>query len=175
MKISILLPYKENYSPTYAGAVSLFVNSTTKISAFNKDITIFGSTNYTDKLSKNYQNINLPRRFLISQSKVYVNKFLQIQKKNKPDIIEIHNRPIYVKDLIELNTNIVLYFHNDPISMIGSKTVNERISLLDTCSKIIFNSEWSKKKFLTNLDNFYYKSKKLEVIQIGRASCRERV
>ena len=81
MKISILLPYKENYSPTYADAVSLFDNSTTKISSFNKDITIFGSTNYTDKLSKNYQNINLPRRFLISQSKVYVNKFLQIQKK----------------------------------------------------------------------------------------------
>ena len=25
MKISILLPYKENFSPTYPGAVSLFV------------------------------------------------------------------------------------------------------------------------------------------------------
>ena len=25
MKISILLPYKENFSPEYAGAVSLFV------------------------------------------------------------------------------------------------------------------------------------------------------
>ena len=39
MNISILLPYKENYSPTYPGAVSLFVNSTTKISKFKKDIT----------------------------------------------------------------------------------------------------------------------------------------
>jgi hypothetical protein len=28
MKISILLPFKENYSPNYAGAVSLFVNDT---------------------------------------------------------------------------------------------------------------------------------------------------
>ena len=26
MKISILLPYKENYSPNYAGAVSIFIN-----------------------------------------------------------------------------------------------------------------------------------------------------
>ena len=44
----------------------------------------------------------------------------------------------------------MLYFHNDPISMIGSKTVNERIDLLSTCSKIIFNSECQKtilKKF----------------------------
>ena len=29
MKISILLPYKENYSPTYPGAVSIFVNGPT--------------------------------------------------------------------------------------------------------------------------------------------------
>ena len=30
--IATILPYKENYSPTYPGAVSLFVHSTTKIS-----------------------------------------------------------------------------------------------------------------------------------------------
>ena len=58
MKISILLPYKENYSPTYAGAVSLFVNATSKISKYKKKITIYGSTNYKDKLSKNYYNID---------------------------------------------------------------------------------------------------------------------
>ena len=29
MKISILLPYKENFSPIYPGAVSLFVKDTT--------------------------------------------------------------------------------------------------------------------------------------------------
>ena len=40
MKISILLPYKENFSPTYPGAVSLFVNDTTKISKYKNKITI---------------------------------------------------------------------------------------------------------------------------------------
>jgi len=43
MKISILLPYKENFSPTYAGAVSLFVKDITKISKFKKYITIYGN------------------------------------------------------------------------------------------------------------------------------------
>ena len=28
MKVSILLPYKENFSPNYPGAVSLFVKDT---------------------------------------------------------------------------------------------------------------------------------------------------
>jgi len=46
MKISILLPYKENYSEDYAGAVSLFINDTVKLSKFKKDIRIFGRTIY---------------------------------------------------------------------------------------------------------------------------------
>ncbi len=53
MNISILLPYKENYSPTYPGAVSLFVDATTKVSKYKKNITIFGNTN----LKKNFMVI----------------------------------------------------------------------------------------------------------------------
>ena len=49
--------------------------------------------------------------------------------------------------------------------MNGSKLVNERVSLLNICSKIVFNSEWSKNRFLTNLDEIYTKSSKLIVIK----------
>ena len=45
MKISILLPYKENFSPIYAGAVSLFVKDTVKLSSYKKYITVYGNTN----------------------------------------------------------------------------------------------------------------------------------
>ena len=165
MKISILLPYKENYSPTYPGAVSLFVHSTTKISKFKNDITIFGFTDLKDKFSEKYINIPLKKNELFkSQSKDYVNKFIQLHSNVKVDIVEIHNRPNYVNYIEKLNSKIVLYFHNDPISMIGSKSTKERKNLLIVCSKIVFNSEWSKKRFLKNLDSFYHKSLKLEVI-----------
>lgn len=164
MKISILLPYKENFSPTYAGAVSIFVNSTNKLSDFKNDITVFGSTDYKKKLSNNYVNINLSKRILKSQSKEYVEKFYDMQLKINSDIIEIHNRPNYINKLTKLNSKLVLYFHNDPINMIGSKSIDERIKLLNVCSKIIFNSEWSKKQYLKDLTNFYHKSEKLEVI-----------
>ena len=40
MKISILLPYKENFSPLYPGAVSLFVFETSNKSAYKKNITV---------------------------------------------------------------------------------------------------------------------------------------
>ena len=61
MNISILLPYKENYSPTYPGAVSLFVDATSKLSIYRKDITVFGNTEYIKKLYGNYINIKLPK------------------------------------------------------------------------------------------------------------------
>ena len=165
MKISILLPYKENYSENYAGAVSLFVNDTTKISKYKKNITIFGNTNFKSKLSKNYTNIKLNKNnYFQSKSKLYVNSFIKLQRSIKADIIEIHNRPNYLKYIKKLNSKIVLYFHNDPLKMDGSEKVKERLSLLKICEKIIFNSEWSKGQFIDGLDNFYSRSSKLEVI-----------
>ena len=165
MKISILLPYKENYSVNYAGAVSLFINDTTKLSKFKKNIRVFGSTNFKSKLSKNYTNIDLNKSNLLqSQSRIYVNRFIQLQETINADIIEIHNRPNYLKFIKKLNTKIVLYFHNDPLEMAGSENVKDRLNLLEICEKIIFNSTWSKNRFLINLDNFYTNSEKLEVI-----------
>ena len=165
MKISILLPYKENYSPTYPGAVSLFIHSTMKLSNYKKKILVYGSTDLKEKFSDNYINISLsPNSVFRSQSKEYVEKFMHLHKDHNVDIIEIHNRPNYVNLIEKLKTKVVLYFHNDPLTMVGSKTKRERIHLLDICSKIIFNSVWSKKRFLEGLDTFYRKSIKLEVI-----------
>jgi len=165
MKISILLPYKENYSVNYAGAVSLFINDTTKLSKFKKNIRIFGSTNFKSRLSKNYTNIELNKSNLLqSQSRIYVNRFIELQETINADIIEIHNRPNYLKFIKKLNTKIVLYFHNDPLEMAGSEKINERLNLLKICQKIIFNSEWSKNRFLEGLGKFYCGSSKLEII-----------
>ena len=165
MKISILLPYKENFSPSYAGAVSLFVNSTSNISKYKNEITIYGNTTLKEKFSKKYVNIPLSKNTLFkSQSKEYVNKFINLTKSKEIDILEIHNRPNYISLIKDYKSKIVLYFHNDPLSMIGSKKSTERERLLLVCEKIIFNSEWSKKRFLQNLKGIFAKSSKLEVI-----------
>ena len=166
MKISILLPYKENFSPIYAGAVSLFVKDTTKISKFRKNITVFGNTDLKKIFKLNYENIALKKNIISSGSKEYVNEFLKFEKKSPSDIIEIHNRPNYFH-LIYQNTknkNIVLYFHNDPLTMTGSRSVNDRKKLLSNATKIIFNSHWSKKRFLEGVEGFTLNSEKINVI-----------
>ncbi len=165
MKISILLPYKENFSENYAGAVALYINDTVKISKFRKDITIYGNTKFKNIFNLHYVNIPLKKTLLQSQSKEYVKEFIKIQKNKKVDLIEVHNRPNYLKILPKNETKFVLYFHNDPLSMAGSRKIEERLELITLCSKIIFNSKWTKNRFLFGLEKFVHASEKLEVIQ----------
>ena len=168
MKISILLPYKENFSPEYAGAVSLFVNDTVTLSKYKKNITIFGSTSFKKKFNLKYKNIPLNKsKFRYkSLSREYVDEFVRAEIQNESDIIEIHNRPNYLRYLVnDLPKKIyIIYFHNDPLSMLGSKTVEDRKFLLKNCYKILFNSNWSKQRFLQGMQGKFINSEKLQVV-----------
>ena len=167
MRISILLPYKENFSPTYPGAVSIFLNSVIKLSKYKKKITVYGSTFYKEKYKIKYKNIDISKKILGigSQTTKYIKKFSEMENRNPSSIIEVHNRPLYIQLLSKNKAKKVLYFHNDPLSMNGSKSSDERLVLLNQCSSIVFNSEWSKKRFLTGLNEIYKKSPKLIVVQ----------
>ena len=164
MNIAVLIPYKENYSKLNAGAVSIFVNDTIKISKFKKSIKVFGSTDSKEVLN-NYKNILFKKKFYQSSTNEFLKRFLNLVKDNKIDVLEIHNRPHYVKSLSVLkNSKKILYFHNDPLKMQGSTSVNDRLSLIDNTDKIIFNSFWSKSRFLRNLPTKVNYEQKLLVI-----------
>ena len=160
------MPYKENFSPTYAGAVSLNINETLKISRYRKNTTVFGNTEYRNKFKHKYVNIPLQKRLFQSLNKKYVEEFIKLEKKKNSDLIELHNRPIYLSYLTNKlkNKTYILYFHNDPLTMSGSKSIHERIFLLKNCFKIIFNSNWSKRRFLEGMKSDYINSEKLIVI-----------
>ena len=165
MKISILLPYKENFSSKYAGAVSLFVKDTTINSKYKKSIYVFGHTKYKSALLKNYINLDIKKNILQSNNKIYVEKFIEHEKSNPSDLIEIHNRPNYVKFLSQnTSSKLILYFHNDPLTMNGSRSLSERRDLLKKTHKLIFNSKWSRDRFLTSFNEFEIPEGKLNVI-----------
>ena len=163
MKIAILLPYKENYSKLNAGAVSIYVNDTTKLSKFKNDIRVYGSTESKKVLNK-YININFKKKFYQSSSIEYLKCFISKIENKKTDILEVHNRPHYIDFLNNLtDSKIVLFFHNDPLKMQGSESVKERLNLLNITDKIIFNSNWSKSRFLIDLP-YSINQDKLKVI-----------
>ena len=151
MNIAILLPYKENFSHKSAGAVSIFVNDTNQLSIFKKNIKVYGSTK--DRITlKKYTNINLKKNFFYSTTAQYIKKFIKLTKDKKVDILEVHNRPNYINYLDNIfKCKKILYFHNDPQDMQGSKSIDQRINLLNKADKIVFNSNWSKSRFLESL------------------------
>ncbi len=154
MKIASILPYKENYTLKGAGAVALWISDFVRDSKYKKNTYIIGSTKNKNYLTKNYINIDNIDSKLNSTTKEYSDKIINKIKNLNFDVLELHNRPIMVKEFFgKLNSKIILYFHNDPTTMKGAKSVNERVYLLKNVDKIIFISKWVKKKFFENLPN----------------------
>ena len=156
IKIATILPYKENYTKEKASAASLWVAEFYKKSKFKNDNYIFGSTFSKNYLTRNYVNIslkNIKSKFK-SATNEYTDKLINKIKKKKFDLIEIHNRPLILEKLYKkINSKFIIYFHNDPLSMKGSKSINQRLEIIKCVEKIIFVSEWVQKRFFIDLDD----------------------
>ena len=155
IKIATILPYKENYTYKRAAAASLWVADFFRFSRYKKTNFIYGSTDKKDYLSKNYINILIKNKNskFTSSTKEYCNFFIKKVQNKKFDIIEVHNRPqvfTYLEKL--LPAKYIIYFHNDPLTMGGSKTTKERLSLVNKAHKIIFISKWVQERFFKDLD-----------------------
>ena len=156
LNIATILPYKENYTEDKASAASLWVSEFFKNSKYKKNNIIYGHTKSKKNLTKNYTNINLKNiesKFK-STTNEYANKLIKELKKKYFDIIEIHNRPQLFFKLLKLTkSRFIFYFHNDPLSMKGSKSIDERLLILKNVEKIIFVSNWVRDRFFLNLDD----------------------
>ena len=156
-KIATLLPYKENYTFSKAQAAAIWVSDFFRHSKFKKNNFIFGNTEGKDFLTNNYINIalkSLNSKFF-STTKEYCNEFIKIHVKNNFDIVEIHNRPLILNYLHKrISCKLIIYFHNDPLSMNGSITKKDRINILNICDRIVFISDWVKKRFFKDLNEY---------------------
>ena len=89
---------------------------------------------------------------MTSSTNEYVKKLSKLIS-NKFDLVEIHNRPLILFRLINrINSRFIFYFHNDPLSMKGSKTIKERLFILKSVEKIVFVSEWTRERFFVDID-----------------------
>ena len=155
LKIATILPYKENYSFEKASAASLWVAEFFKNSIFKKNNFIYGNTTSKNYLTKNYLNINLKslKSKFKSSTNEYSRKLIKEINSKKFDLVEIHNRPLILFNLIKkTESKFIFYFHNDPLSMKGSKKISERLFILKNVEKIVFVSEWVRKRFFFELD-----------------------
>ena len=139
-----------------AGSASIWVKDFNKKSKYKDQITILGNTDSEDDLidKKRYKNLKLKKNTFESKNNSYVKEFIKENAKNNYNLVEIHNRPSYVQPIVESGSKvkIVLIFHNNPITLGGSKTLKERTYLLNFCDKLVFVSYWVKEKFFEDFD-----------------------
>ena len=158
INIDIILPYKELFAPNGASAVSISVKNSIQNSEYKKTTRVFGQY-----VENSFDDINFTgfrtKKLLhfgnnLSIFKQYLNQ-INLNKSNR--IIEIHNRPYLFHYLLNKKNNqcVVLYFHNDPLSMKGSKTKNERLAILSKASGIVFVSKYLRDKFFTDINESF--------------------
>jgi glycosyltransferase involved in cell wall biosynthesis len=150
-KIAVLLPNKEDYSINRAAAASIWVKDFNKGKMINKQL-IFGIAS-SSPLSKNF--INLKKTGIMNNSFFYLRNFIK-KLPNSIKVIEIHNRPhffFFLKKILP-SYKFILIFHNDPNNLRGSKSIKEKIQILERCDEILFVSNFVKQRFYCNLYNF---------------------
>ncbi|MDA9882291.1 glycosyltransferase family 4 protein [Alphaproteobacteria bacterium] len=158
MKINILLPYKEKFDENKASSVSITVRNNLFYSIYSNQIKIFGQNVDNPLFKENFVGLKYSILSLKSKNEFLVHEMLKIisQDIDKNQLIEIHNRPYLLEQITKRNKfPISLFFHNDPQTMKGSKTIRERENILSKCAAIFCVSEFIKKKFLEGVkENF---------------------
>ncbi|MDA9657454.1 glycosyltransferase family 4 protein [Alphaproteobacteria bacterium] len=187
MKINILLPYKEKFDEKKAASVSITVRNNLLHSNYLNQIKIFGQNVKNPFFKDNFVGLKYSILSLKSKNKFLAHEMLKIIAKDsdKNQLIEIHNRPYLVDKIIKGNKfPISFFFHNNPQSMNGSKSIKDRENILHKCVAVFCVSEFIKKKFLEGIkENFEkvhvlyngverkllkFPKKKKEVLFVGR-------
>lgn len=150
MKINILLPYKDKFDKNKASSVSITVKNNLIHSKYLDQIRVFGQKVENPLFKDNFTGFNHSILSFKSKNKYLAHEMLKKINKDidKEQLIEIHNRP-YLVDLITQKSSfpVSLFFHNDPQTMKGSKSVKDRKKILQKCTAIFCVSEFIKDKF----------------------------
>ena len=156
MKINILRPYKEKFDVNKASSVSITIRNNLFYSKFLTNIEIFGQQIDNPMFKDNFVGLKYSILSLKRKNEFLLNEMFNkiLRDPIKKHLIEIHNRPYLVKKIpIKNKFPISLFFHNDPQTMQGSKSVEEREYILKKCAAVFCVSNYIKKQFLQGLSS----------------------
>ena len=159
MKINILLPYKEKFDENEASSVSITVRNNLLHTNFLNQIKIFGQNVKNPFFKDKFFGFKYSILSLKSKNNFLAHEMLKIISKDldKNQLIEIHNRPYLINQIAKGNKfPISLFFHNDPQTMKGSKSIKDRENILEKCAIVFCVSEFIKKKFLEGINKSFW-------------------
>ena len=151
--IAILLPYKENFTESNAGAASIWVKDYLNRSKLKKRSIVYGNLEDNSRpLLKNFKNLKIGSSF-VKKNISYTDKLYKEYLKYRFKIIEIHNRPESLLYLIKkkVKAKLIFVYHNNPQDLRSSSSIKERTFIAENTDQIYFVSGWVKNKFFENL------------------------
>jgi glycosyltransferase involved in cell wall biosynthesis len=156
MKINILLPYKEKFDEKKASSVSITIKNNLNHSQYINNVQIFGQNTENPLFKRHFCGFKYSLLSLKSKNCFLADQMLKVILKcdDKNQIIEIHNRPYLLERVLRKTCKfpVTLFFHNDPKTMRGSKSILEREKILDQCAAIFCVSEYIRKQFLDGIE-----------------------
>ena len=170
-QIDILLPHKEILTEKNRGAIASVVSNLVLNSASTNGFEVYGVPISSPLKGVNYTPLRFYHQWLYGRNLGLAHAYLRhLNAHNKkPDLIEVHGRA-QVAALIARkrpDLKVILYLHNDPRDMKGSKTVDERTYLLSHLAAIVCVSEFVKTCFYKGLDKSVCDPDRLFVIPNG--------
>ena len=171
--IDILLPHKEMMTDSNRGAIATVVSELVLNSASPEMFSVFGVPLSNPIKGIDYRPISFYRKWLYGGNLGMAHAYLRsLKSENRnPDLIEVHGRA-QVAALIARrrpDLKVVLYLHNDPRHMKGSKTPAERSALLASLAGIFCVSEFIKTCFCEALNQDAVATEKIFIIPNGVA------
>ena len=169
MKINILIPHKEKFDIEKLSSVSITIINNFNFSKFQENTKIFGKRVKNPAKPNNFIGIRNSLNIFKSKNVNLAEKMLYHIKndRDKKQLVEIHNRPFlfeYIFKKIGTKVPISIFFHNNPLEMRGSKTLQERKQIVQKASAILCVSNFIKKNFLLGFD---YEPNNIHVLYNG--------
>ena len=169
-KIDILLPAKERFSPSNAGAISGVVRDLVQASQAAKQFRIIGTDVDTSLMPDHFTGLLPKRRWLNGHNIGLAAAYLDlISATGVADLVEVHNRCQVVRYLVQKRPSlrVSLYLHNDPRQMKGGQSVSQRRYLLEKLAGIICVSDYIRNCFLDGLGDCGDLASKIGVARNG--------
>ena len=169
-KIDILLPAKERFSPSNAGAISGVVRDLVQASRATKLFHIIGTDVDISLMPGHFTGLVPKRRWLYGHNIGLAAAYLDmINATNVADLVEVHSRCHVARYLVKRQPSlrVSLYLHNDPRQMKGGRSVSQRRYLLEKLSGIICVSDYIRNCFLDGLGNCGDLASKIGVARNG--------
>ena len=150
---AIILPNKERFSKNQSGAAAILVKDSLKPKDYKSYIIYGNSKTVEKKYKKIFVNANQKKKFLSNY--LYIKKFISKFKKKNITLFEIHNRPEYVINLKKNfpSAKFIVFYHNDPTKLRGSKILSQRKFLDHNCSNV-FLSKYIKNRFYKDFSTY---------------------